>query len=114
MTISRFYILLALLGLILPWAQYVPFIQTEGVNLPLFLRQVFANGPATGFALDVLWATLVFWIWSYFDARQNNVPHWWAALLAGACLGLSVALPLYLAIKTSQAPRSAAANAPAQ
>ncbi|GLQ16464.1 DUF2834 domain-containing protein [Maritalea porphyrae] len=114
MNISRFYILLALLGLVLPWAQYMPFVQTHGVNLPLFISQVFANGPATGFALDVLWATLVFWIWSYFDARQNNVPHWWAALLAGACLGLSVALPLYLAIKTSQAPQRAAANAPAQ
>jgi len=97
---NRIYIALALIGFLLPWSQYVSFLQTEGLDLPLFFSHVYANAPMRGFTLDLLWATLVFWIWSFYDSRQNNIPHWWSAFLAGACIGLSVALPLYLVFRS--------------
>ena len=111
MTQTRLYALLAIVGLILPWSQYVPFIQNEGLNLPLFISHVVANGPTIGFTLDIVWATFVFWIWSFSDSRKHNVPHWWAAFLAGLCLGLSVALPLYLAVRAANSSARGAANA---
>lgn len=96
----RFYLILALMGLLLPWSQFVPFFLREGIDVPLFVSQLFVNQPASGFTLDFLWATLVFGIWSFYDSRQNNVPHWWAVLLAGACLGLSAAMPLYFVFRS--------------
>lgn len=114
MTKPHLYVLLAIVGLILPWSQYVPFIQSEGLNLPLFISHIIANGPTIGFTLDIVWATIVFWIWSFYDARQHDVPHWWAAFLAGLCLGLSVALPLYLAFKFAHSSKRGAPNAQAQ
>lgn len=91
----RLYLVFAIIGTILPWSFYVPFIIQNGVDIPLFLNQVFATGPSSGWAADVLWGTLVFWLWTFFDARENDVPHWWAILIAGCCVGLSLAIPLY-------------------
>ena len=96
---KHLYIALAILGFVLPWMHYVGFIQINGLNIPLFIASIFANGPATGFAADVLWATLVFWIWTYFDSKENDLPNWWVSLVLGACVGLSVALPVYLLMR---------------
>lgn len=99
MTPTRFYVSFALIGLILPWIPYVLFLRSEGVNLLLFVDQVFANLPSTGFALDVLLSTSLFWIWSYDDARRHGIAHWWVVLLSGLTLGLSVAMPLYFVFR---------------
>lgn len=32
----------------------------------------------------------------FFDSRTLGVAHWWLVLPAGFCVGLSLALPLYL------------------
>jgi len=90
------YLALALLGTVIPWLFFANFISTEGFDIPLFARSLFVNGAAGGFSADVLIALLTFWIWSFYDARKHNVKHWWAVVPAGFCVGLSLALPLYL------------------
>ena len=96
---KHLYIALAILGFILPWMHYIGFIQINGLNIPLFISEIFATAPASGFAADVLWATLVFWIWTYFDSKEHQLPRWWLAFLLGAMVGLSVALPIYLLMR---------------
>jgi len=100
------YIVVAVVGLILPWWHYVPFIAAEGLNLPLFIQGIFANGPATGFTLDVLWSTFVFWAWSFYDAKHNDIKGWWLILLSGSLVGLSVSMPLYFAMRVHQLSNS--------
>lgn len=90
------YLALALLGTVVPWWFFANFFSAEGFNVPLFLKSLFINGAAGGFSADVLISILVFWIWSFYDARKNNIKHWWAVIPAGFCVGLSLALPLYL------------------
>ena len=75
---------------------FCPLFFTEGVNLSLFLQSLFSNGAAGGFSADVLISLLVFWIWSYHDAKKLRVKNWWLVLPAGFGVGLSLALPLYL------------------
>lgn len=90
------YFVAAIAGTLLPWAFFSGFIATFGVDLPLFIAQVFATGPATGFTLDLLISCAVFWVWSYRDARELGIAGWWLTVPAIWLVGLSLGLPLYL------------------
>ncbi len=94
--LKNFYLVCAIIGTIIPWLFFTHFFSTEGVNLPLFLSSLFANGAAGGFSADVLISMLVFWVWSFIDAKRHHISRWWLVLPASFLVGLSLALPLYL------------------
>ena len=96
MTIRHFYALMAVVGTVVPWFFFGLFISSNGIDLPGFVAALFATTPAGGFTSDLLLTTLVFWVWSYLDARERQVPNWWLAVPAVLFVGLSLALPLYL------------------
>lgn len=93
---TKVYLVFAVLGAIIPFYYFESFLFAEGVNLTEFVRQLFANSPASGFTADLLIASEVFWIWSFREARQRNMKHWWAYVALNLCIGLSCALPLFL------------------
>jgi hypothetical protein len=95
-----FYLVCAVIGTVVPWLFFASFFAQEGFNIPLFIQSLFVNGAAGGFAADVLISILVFWVWSYADARQNQIKNWWVVLPAGFMVGLSLALPLYLYLRS--------------
>lgn len=94
-----FWLLMAGFGTAIPWAYFGGFFIDHGPDPVAFVGGLFANGAAAGFTADVLISMLVFWLWSYHDARRGNIRHWWLTLPAGLTVGLSLALPLYLALR---------------
>lgn len=76
MTVRTFYLLAALVGTLVPWLFFGSFFAQHGPDLPLFLKSLFANGAAGGFSVDVMISILVFWVWSWRDARQHLVAGW--------------------------------------
>lgn len=103
MNLKTFYLFTAMLGTIVPWAYFGSFFAANGIDIAAFAAGLFANGAAGGFAADVLVSIMVFWVWSWHDARQHHVAAWWLVLPAGACVGLSLALPLYLYLRHGHA-----------
>lgn len=97
--LKTFYLVSAIVGTVIPWLFFATFISTEGLDIPLFVTSLFANGAAGGFSADVLISIVVFWVWSYTDSRQHEVKRWWLVLPAGFTVGLSLALPLYLYLR---------------
>ncbi|MEO3476916.1 DUF2834 domain-containing protein [Phaeobacter sp. CAU 1743] len=91
-----FYAVSAIIGTLVPWLFFGSFFALNGIDIPAFLRGLFANGAAAGFSADVLLSILVFWVWSWRDARDLGLRRWWLLLPAGCTVGLSLALPLYL------------------
>lgn len=96
MTRKPLYLLLAILGTLVPWLFFGSFFSRNGLDIPLFAQSLFANGAAGGFSADVLISIVVFWLWSFTDARKVGVKRWWLVLPAACVVGLSLALPLYL------------------
>ena len=90
------YLGFAIIGTVVPWLFFGSWFAANGFAPVLFVRDLFANGAAGGFSADVLISIAVFWIWSFLDARQTGTSRWWLVLPAGFCVGLSLALPLYL------------------
>lgn len=97
--LKRFYLVMAIIGTIVPWFFFATFFAAEGLNIPLFVQSLFVNGAAAGFVADVLLAAVVFLVWSYSDAQKVGVRRWWLVLPASFLVGLSLALPLYLYLR---------------
>lgn len=98
---KTFYLASAVIGTIIPWYFFADFFLNEGINIPLFIANLFVNGPAGGFSADVLISIVVFWVWSYRDAGKQGLNRWWLVLVASFIVGLSLALPLYLYLRES-------------
>ena len=93
------YLLLCVLGTLFPYSQFLPWLLDHGLNLSLFLRDLFANGISGFFGMDVLVSTGVLWTLLIVEGRRLNVPHLWAPVVASLAVGVSLGLPLYLYLR---------------
>ncbi len=93
------YLVLAIVGAIVPYAFFVSHFNEVGMSLDSFVAGLFANGAAGGFSADVLISSLVFWayLWSKRAAKM------WVYVLVNLTIGLSCALPAYLYFKARAA-----------
>lgn len=95
-----FYLIMAFIGTVVPWWFFVQFFSSNGVDLPLFMGSLFANGAAAGFSIDVILSIVVFFVWVYHDARTHQVKRGWWVIPSTFTVGLSLALPLYLYLRS--------------
>lgn len=92
----RLYLLLTILGLVLPYYFLGQFLFQQGLNLPLLLQQLFASPISTFFAVDVMISSLVFWVFVYQESARYRIPNAWLFVVANLAVGVSFALPLFL------------------
>ena len=97
--LRRLYLLLAILGGVVPTAFVVYFVADRGFHPILFVEQFFASPIATATFLDVTIASVVFWIWLAREAPAAGVPRWWLFVVANLLVGLCFALPLFLFVR---------------
>jgi Terpene cyclase DEP1 len=107
------YMVLAVLGTVLPYWQFLPFLRDSGLDLPLFVEQMFANPVSGFFALDVIVSSIVLWAFVAIDGKRVHVKHLWAPIVANLAVGVSLGLPLFLylretALQSAQVPNRAA------
>lgn len=93
------YALLCVLGTLLPYWHFVPFIREYGLNLRLFFEQLFANHVSGFFAMDVIVSSLVLWVFVTVEGRRAGVKHLWAPIAANIAVGVSLGLPLFLLMR---------------
>ena len=89
------YLVLAIVGAVIPWFFFYGFFQAEGLGGD-FVGSLFVNGAAGGFSADVLISSVVFWIFLFPEARRAGVPRPWIFVVLNLLIGLSCALPLFL------------------
>ena len=96
MTRKNLYLVLAFLGLVLPYWFFFRFLDANGLNVSLLVRQLFANDISTFFAVDLILSTVVFWIFMMSEAGKLRMKNRWLYILATLVVGLSFALPIFL------------------
>ena len=96
------YLVLCVVGTVLPYSQFIPFLREHGLVLRLFLAQLFANQISAFFALDVLVSAVVLWAFVRIEGRRTGIPHRWAPILATVLVGGSLGLPLFLFLRERQ------------
>jgi hypothetical protein len=103
--VRHFYLALALLGLLLPYWQLIPWLVAHGPNLALLFRELFANRVAAAFGIDVLLSAIVFLAFVLGEGRRLQIRGLWLPIGAVVLVGVSFALPLFLYMRERQLER---------
>ena len=90
------YLILALLGFILPYSQLIPFFVNNGLDIPLFWSQLLINHISRGFAADLFVSSVVFWLYVFKEGVRLQMKYLWVYVLLNLIVGLSFALPLFI------------------
>lgn len=93
------YAALTVAGFVLPYLFFIRFLSANGLNLPLFFQQLTANDISIFFAVDLVIATVAFWVFAWQESRLYTMRFWWLAIVASLIVGLSCALPLFLYLR---------------
>jgi hypothetical protein len=101
------YLWLCVLGTVLPYSQFLPFLREHGLDLRLFVEQLFANRIAAFFGLDVIVSAIVLWVFVLVESRRTGLKRAWAPILASLAVGVSLGLPLFLYMREANAERRA-------
>src|SRR5438093_13049885 len=71
------YLVLCVVGVFLPYWQFVPWFLDHGLDIPLFVHQLFANRIGAFFGLDVLVSSLVLWIFVFAEGGRLGMRRLW-------------------------------------
>lgn len=104
---KHLYLVLCVLGTVLPCLQFLPFVREHGVNLRLFVQQLFANPVSGFFGMDVIVSSVVLWVLVFVEGRRAGVAQRWLPIGASLAVGVSLGLPLFLYMREQRLERAA-------
>lgn len=90
------YLILCVLGTALPYWQFIPWVAKNGLNMPLFFQQLFANPIGGFFGMDIIVSAVALMVFVRSESSRLRVPWRWLPLAAVLTVGVSLGLPLFL------------------
>ncbi len=96
MSIRNVYLILAILGAVIPYVFFAQHFEANGFAIADFVSALFMNAPASGFTTDLLISSFVFWIAMFHRRSQGKGPNPALFVVLNVTIGLSCALPAYL------------------
>ena len=92
----KIYLVLAVVGAILPLRYFIRFLMQHGLDVTLFVRQLFENDISSAFGLDVIVSSVVLWLFVFSEGRRRGMKQLWVYIACNVAVGVSLALPLFL------------------
>lgn len=93
------YLCLCILGTVLPYALFLPFLREHGLNGRLLVAQLFSSPVGSFFGADVIVSSLVLWALVLIEGRRSGVRFLWLPIVANLVVGVSLGLPLFLYLR---------------
>jgi len=93
------YLSLAVIGAVLPFSQFVPWIAAHGLNVPLMVRELFSTHIGAFFGLDVLVSAAVLLAFIWREGASGKIRMRWLPIGATCLIGVSCGLPLFLYLR---------------
>ena len=100
MKIRYLYLAFALIGLILPYSQFLLWIvEHHALNMPLFIRDLFANRISAFFVMDVIVSAIVLLSFIQSESKRLRMRLLWLPTIGTLIVGVSFGLPLFLYLR---------------
>src|SRR5213083_3222247 len=99
MKARHFYLVCCVLGLVLPYSQFVPWLLEHGLNVTLFFRELFANRISAFFAMDVIVSAIVLIWFIQSEGKHLRMRLLWLPTIGTLIVGVSLGLPLFLFLR---------------
>jgi hypothetical protein len=93
------YLCLALIGAVLPYSQFLPWVAEHGLNVPLLVTELFSTRLGAFFGLDVLVSAVALIVYIRSEGRRRKIPMLWLPIAATCLIGVSCGLPLFLYLR---------------
>ncbi len=97
---ARTYLLLTILGIVLPYGALLPWVLEHGLNMTLLIKSITTNSISLMAWLDVIVAAVALLVFISVDGKQHQVKHRYLAVIGTFSVGVSCGLPLYLYLRT--------------
>jgi len=91
------YLFLCVLGAVLPYSQFIPWVLEHGLNIELLICQLFANRISAFF--DVLVSAVVLVKFVSVEGKRLGMPLKWLPIAGLLAVGVSFGLPLFLYLR---------------
>jgi hypothetical protein len=103
MKLRHIYLLLLIVGVILPYWQITPWFLKNGLDAPLFFNELFSNRVSGSFGMDIIVSTAVLLIFAWFEIVRLQMKRgrliFVAVLLGTFGAGVSAGFPLFLYLR---------------
>jgi hypothetical protein len=99
MRLRYVYLGLCVLGIVVPYSQFIPWISQHGLDMDLFLRELFATRIGAFFAFDVVVSALALFVFAFAERSAVRVKHVLLPVVATLVVGVSLGLPLFLYLR---------------
>ena len=109
MRLRHVYLLLCIVGAMLPYWKLLPWLMEHGLDLSLLCQELFSTRIGAFFGLDVIVSAIVLFVFIFAEGRRIAVPLLWLPVLATLLVGVSLGLPLFLFMRQCQLDRAAGA-----
>ncbi len=93
------YLILCILGTILPYSQFLPFLLEHGLDVQTLFEQLFANRISSFFGMDVFVSSLVLWAFVFSEGTRLQMKNLWIYIASNLLVGVSLGLPLFLLMR---------------
>jgi hypothetical protein len=106
MKLKMVYLVLCVLGAVLPLWQLAPWLAANGLDVPLLFRQLFADRVGAFFGVDVIVSAVVLAV--FVVSEGSRVRLRWLAVVATLAFGVSLGFPLFLYMREREFERRTA------
>ncbi|HEX4630565.1 MAG TPA: DUF2834 domain-containing protein [Chthoniobacterales bacterium] len=96
MRLRHAYLALCVVGTLLPYWEFAPWIMEHGLNVPLLCHELFATRIGAFFGLDVIVSAVVLFVFILAEGRRSAMSLLWLPIIATLLVGVSLGLPLFL------------------
>jgi multisubunit Na+/H+ antiporter MnhB subunit len=101
MKLKTIYLILCVLGALLPLSIFVLWVIENGLDLPLFVQELFSTKIGGFFGMDVIVSATVLFILIFSEGKRLKMTKLWLPVIATLGVGVSLGLPLYLYMRQS-------------
>jgi len=99
MTLKTAYLILCFIGTLLPLSQFLPWALEHGLDMPLFIQELFATRIGAFFGWDVIVSAVVLLVFVFAEGRRLRMQNLWVIVMATLGVGVSLGLPLFLTLR---------------
>jgi hypothetical protein len=96
------YLILAIAGTLLPYSRFAPWFVEHGLDMPLFVEELFSTRIGGFFGMDVLVSAVTLIVFICREGERKNMRLLWLPIAATCLIGVSCGLPLFLHLRERQ------------
>nr|WP_244725526.1 DUF2834 domain-containing protein [Paenibacillus mangrovi]MCJ8012697.1 DUF2834 domain-containing protein [Paenibacillus mangrovi] len=94
-----FYGILAVLGVVLPYSQFLPWIIQNGLDSSQLMREITQTRIGSFAWMDVLVSAIVLIGFILFEGKRRGMRFLWLPIVGTLVVGVSLGLPLFLLLR---------------